>query len=194
MIRHPLSSRSGLTSQGTLLLVLLGLGAAGFLIFLLPRLTTSRAAEPRSRALAAPAEDSPAEVEEPEVELAPIVNLVEEDEDEPVPAAAELAAVADAAPGTDEEQALAAETPKMEGPKLKHVKGGGRTEIKQSELKAERRARRQKQRESGEAPAGTDTQNARPRKDGPGRDRSRPDRSQRPPRQEKPAEEAQDGP
>lgn len=55
MLPTPRSPRpspvSGLTTQGTLLLALVGLGVAVFLLFLFPRMTTSRAANARSAAL-----------------------------------------------------------------------------------------------------------------------------------------------
>lgn len=70
MLPTPRSPRpspvAGLTTQGTLLLALVGLGLAVFLLFLFPRMATSRAATARSAALSpheAPAPASAREIE-----------------------------------------------------------------------------------------------------------------------------------
>jgi hypothetical protein len=139
-----------MSSKGTLLLALAGSGTALFLFFLFPRMTSSRAAEARRSAPARPA--SPVETEEARtvqaLELVP-AELPEETAatPEPVPVAEDPGASAEVAAVTEAK-------PRVEGPKLKYLKGeGSKEEIEPGALRAERRERRKAHLEEAAAKA-----------------------------------------
>ena len=145
--------RSGLSTQGTLLLVLGG-GLALALIVLLPRLTTSRAAEPRgesSRGAAEPREEARTDAPRPAAPPAALQELAEGTSStqggstEALPAAAALQAAS----------ADPAEEP-LPSPKLKYERGGAKDGmIAPGSLRAEQRERREQRlaREAEEAAA-----------------------------------------
>lgn len=154
MLLAPRSTpRSGLSTQGTLLLVLGG-GLALALIVLLPRLATSRAAEPRGepRTAEAPRAGARADAPPPEAPLATLqelpqaANATEEAASEAPPAAG-AALLAASASGIDEPP---------EAPTLKYVRGGAKEGlIAPGSLRAEQRERREQRlaREAEEAAA-----------------------------------------
>ncbi|HEX6885870.1 MAG TPA: hypothetical protein VF530_21020 [Planctomycetota bacterium] len=145
--------RSGLSTQGTLLLVLGG-GLALALIVLLPRLATSRAAEPRGeprRATAEPREKAQTDAARPEAPPAALQELPEgmvptqEGASEAPPATAALQAAS--ADQTDEPPSA---------PRLKYERGGAKDGmIAPGSLRAEQRERREQRlaREAEEAAA-----------------------------------------
>jgi hypothetical protein len=133
-----MSPRLGLSSRGVLLLIL-GAGAAAFLLFLFPRLSASRAAE-RARQPAvekvstkeAPGNKDPATLQEPAAIPA----------NDPEPKAAATPSIAPAALAATG-QATAETKPRYEGPPLTIVKGGGKSGmVKPRELMAEQREQR----------------------------------------------------
>jgi hypothetical protein len=140
MVLAPRSAtRSGLSTQGTLLLVLGG-AAALFLLFLLPRLTTSRTAEARgqSRAVA----EEPREGTKPPAEAHPLVALPEQPSE-----ASSSGAKGQVGPASDASgrgAALAATPSKtIEDPSLKRLNDSGWGErIQPGALRAEQREKR----------------------------------------------------
>ena len=200
MVLAPRSSaRAGLSTQETLLLVALGVGAALFLFVLFPRLTTSRAAEPRPGHPAAPPEVPEVAGEgEPEVLAAELSepSLVPENEapsasSKSEPLAAQVALVTEEA------------KPTVEGPKLRVRRLPGKPDSFQDDLRAEqreqrkgRRARETEQLEvfgipvpsrpqrpvADSSPEGTSESPARARgkRDGPDRGRAEDQKKRRP--------------
>lgn len=153
LARH--TSRSGLSTQGTLLLVLGG-GLALGLIVLLPRLDTARAGEPRAeRASAGAVQESPANPPE-EPPPATLAELPEANGSAPETAGATSPAPTTAtllAAGAAPESAAPT---KPEGPKLKYERGGKKEGmIQPGALRAEQRERREERlaREAAEAAA-----------------------------------------
>ena len=145
------SSRTGLSSQGTLLLALIGASAALFLFWVMPSMTsTTRAAAPRQLANADSAEDERAPQPETESLMAPPAVLASPD-------SAEAGARPNAsAVGAAAESAATVEKAKDEGPKLQHIKGHGKSgQIEPGALRAEQREKRKERlaKESAEAAA-----------------------------------------
>jgi hypothetical protein len=134
------SSHSGFTYRASLLLALASAGLAVFLAFLLPRMTQSRAASPRS----AP----PPEPAAPARTKAEPVLLVTTPEVEPeAPAGVETASPASSSP-TQPHQAVAAE---VEGPPLRYLKGGGKGSTYDHRAKARERRKERKERAAATA-------------------------------------------
>jgi len=143
MQRSPRSSSlTGLSSQGALLLALLGAGAAVFLLFVLPRMSASRAAGPAS----APPERAAREGTTP-VELVQLVPAPDVDpEPEPPAPLPEAATLVSTTAGPEEQKAAAA---KVEGPKLKYDReGGSKSEkVDHKDLRAAQREQRKERRD-----------------------------------------------
>ena len=126
------------------MLLVLGAGAAVFLLVLFPRLTASRAAEskprravhePTSPAATPEGEQGPATLVEPEATPVPAPTAAMESEGTPVDGGAALMVVP--AP------------PKVEGPKLKYEKGHGKQgRVESQDLLAEQRERRKERRQA----------------------------------------------
>lgn len=143
------SSTSGLSSQGTLLLALTGAGLAVFLLFVLPRLGASRAAEPRLLPTGPEAVEH-APRTEPVQLVQPVA--IESEQPAPQPGIATGSAETTAAPD------LVAAEEKIEGPKLKHLNvGGGSETVNRRDTRAPNRERRKEQRKNA-AEQGTATE------------------------------------
>lgn len=134
------SSTRGLSSRGTLLLAATGTGLAAFLFFVLPRLSESRAAtSPRPSAALpeseAPRDRPPAELVQPRsIEL-----------EEPAPPPASVAA----AITTIEQPAVEVAEAKVEGPRMKYMKGSGQArEVDRRDPRISNRERRKERREN----------------------------------------------
>jgi len=124
----------GLSTLGTLLLAVAGLGVAALLYSSLSSVSESRAAGDRSL----PDEPSgPAPTEPAAAELVP---GTDEAPDEP---ASKTTVVESVATTTLAPQAVVAEeSQKIAGPPLKHIKGGGKSTMGQEEIHAAQRERR----------------------------------------------------
>lgn len=162
MLRTPrLSPVSGLSTQG-LLLVAAGVAAAGFLLVVLPRMASSRAAAPRSgprveiqpglsgRERALDEEPAPRVVELPNpmgLAATPAPGLSLADPAAPLALPSPEAAPASATAASEDEALLAAESKAtFEGPKLNYAKRTSKPEVlapgdvrKQNKVKAKER-------------------------------------------------------
>jgi hypothetical protein len=147
MQRSPRSSSlTGLSSQGALLLALLAAGAAVFLLFVLPHMNASRAAGPIHTPRPEPAAHEGAKpVELVQLVQAPDVDLEPE---QPAP----MPETVPAANMTAGEEAQAVEVAKVEGPKLKYDREGGKAEkLDHKDLRAAQREQRKERRERAAA-------------------------------------------
>lgn len=131
------SPRSGLSSQASLLVVLGG-GVAVFLLFVLPRLTATRAAESRSRRTTS-AQAEPRVSEETQVRPAALMVPAAEPPD---PATETSVSAVESGLDSTVEKA-APPKPAVVGPKLKYERRDGKAEVFEPEaLRVERREQR----------------------------------------------------
>lgn len=145
------SSTRGLTSRGTLLLVLTGAGLASFLFVVLPRLSESRAGGSSRLPAEVPPEDASPTGPPPSVEL---VQLRSGEPEEPAPPPPSVAgAIQTFAPPVEVAEA------KVEGPKMKYLKGSGQSkEVDRRDPRISNREQRKQRREraaQGIAPEST---------------------------------------
>src|SRR5262245_22212726 len=175
------SSTGGLTSRGTLLLALIGAGLAVSLLFLIPSLNASRAAEPHGRGSRA---EHRQEKPTPAAETVELVKPIDIDpEAEEQGQAVTGLATAVTATGAQAQTVVAADTrPRVEGPPLRHLKESGTkpSTVDHHDMRETTRERRKDRKENAAAnePAfGTDQQQTaedakvKPRNNPPDRDR-----------------------
>lgn len=143
MQRSPRPSITGLSSQGTLLLALVGAGLVLFLVLVLPQMGATRAAGPTRSP--EPAEPAPAA----QVEVVQLVRALDVEPEEPAPQAPIVALPSTTAEPQAEQPA---EVAKIEGPKLNFIRSSGKSEeVEHKDLRGPRRAQRKEQRERAAA-------------------------------------------